>query len=195
MRRISVAGLIGVIAVGLAALRSATDLWLRIMMTLTVAALAVGLLGAIVRPRPRGAWVGFAVFGWGSYVAAFVPILDDGRGGRTEIAASLLSEDLVGWLAAILNRRPTVPEGYMQGPGEPGELYHFAPHLPVRVLPDETNDPSAREYLLGYPRYQARAKNLPRIGHSLLCLLLGFVGSILGRTLSAPRGNDLRPPG
>jgi hypothetical protein len=67
--RLSIAGLLTVVlvsAVSLAALSSATDLWVSIVTTAAFGVLGYALIGAAVRRgRWRAFWIGFAIFGFG----------------------------------------------------------------------------------------------------------------------------------
>jgi hypothetical protein len=58
-------GLIAVVAVGMAVLRGNNELVAAVVFALTVAALCTAALVAIHR---RGAWAGFAVFGWAQFL-------------------------------------------------------------------------------------------------------------------------------
>jgi hypothetical protein len=58
-------GLIAFVAVGLAAARSNDELWAAVVFALTMFALCTASLVAIYR---RGAWAGFAVFGWAQFL-------------------------------------------------------------------------------------------------------------------------------
>ena len=58
-------GFIALVAVGMAALRSNDPTWAAIVLALTVSALCTSTVGAIHR---RGAWAGFAVFGWAFFL-------------------------------------------------------------------------------------------------------------------------------
>ena len=73
--RISVGGLMVVVviaAIGIAALRSASELWASFILTLTFGILATASLGALLRRGERRAfWIGFAAFGWGYIVLCF----------------------------------------------------------------------------------------------------------------------------
>jgi hypothetical protein len=74
MRRISVRSLMAIVlisAIGLAALRNASNLWAGIILLLDLAALAGAVLGAaIMRGREQAWWLGFVVFGAGYLIAA-----------------------------------------------------------------------------------------------------------------------------
>ena len=75
--RFSIAGLMGVVllvATGLAALRSASETWASVLFLATFVAFCIALVGAFGDAGARrGAWLGFAVFGWVYVGAAFEP--------------------------------------------------------------------------------------------------------------------------
>lgn len=66
--RLSLAALmavIGLVAIGIAALRFSKPLWASAVFSLAVALFSVGILGACTpHGRFRMAWLGFAAFGW-----------------------------------------------------------------------------------------------------------------------------------
>ena len=76
--RFSIAGLMGVVlvaAIGLAALRSQSQIWAGVLLLSTLAAFCVALVGAFCRRgAARGGWIGFAVFGWSYMSAAFLAV-------------------------------------------------------------------------------------------------------------------------
>jgi hypothetical protein len=78
MRRISIRSLMAfvlVAAVGLAALRNASELWAGIMLLFALAAVGVAILGtALSRGRERAGWLGFVVFGGGYLVVSLFPV-------------------------------------------------------------------------------------------------------------------------
>ena len=77
LRRSSIAELLAlmlVLAVGLAALRSASATWAGVASLLTCAALLAAVLGVICRRGAgRASCLGFALFGWAYYLACFAP--------------------------------------------------------------------------------------------------------------------------
>ncbi len=78
MRRFSIAnllGLVAVIALGFAAVRSASDFWLGATFLLTIGLLCAGVLGAVVERGHGVWWLGFAVFGWVYFALGFEPSL------------------------------------------------------------------------------------------------------------------------
>jgi hypothetical protein len=81
MRRVSVRSLMRFIllsAIGLAALRSPSELWAGLMLLLALAALGIAVLGAtILRGPERVWWAGFGFFTGGYLILAFAPWLSD----------------------------------------------------------------------------------------------------------------------
>ncbi len=67
--RFSIAGLMGAVlttALGLAALRSASETWAGVALLVTFAILGLAVVGVVSRAADERAWwLGFAVFGWG----------------------------------------------------------------------------------------------------------------------------------
>ncbi len=67
--RFRIAGLMGavlVVAVGLAALRSASEAWSGVMFLMTCGVLCLAIVGVVCRGDDQRAWwLGFALFGWG----------------------------------------------------------------------------------------------------------------------------------
>jgi hypothetical protein len=67
--RFSIGGIMAVVlvlAVGLAALKSASDVWAGVVLMLTYGVLSLAIVGVLCcRDAERVWWIGFAVFGWG----------------------------------------------------------------------------------------------------------------------------------
>jgi hypothetical protein len=77
--RITLVGLMGLIlasACGLAVLRYASPFWFEVVAGLTLFVFLTAAVGAI-QGGHRAAWLGFAVFGWGSAIVAFAFALHD----------------------------------------------------------------------------------------------------------------------
>jgi hypothetical protein len=65
---------VALIAVGVAALRSPTAIWASLVILLVLGAICGATVGAILRCGPdRGAWLGFAVFGWAYFLLTLSP--------------------------------------------------------------------------------------------------------------------------
>lgn len=75
--RLSLAALMGVvalIAVGVAALRSSTAIWAALVILLALGTVCGATVGAVLRRGPdRGPWLGFAVFGWAYFLMTLSP--------------------------------------------------------------------------------------------------------------------------
>jgi hypothetical protein len=73
--RFAIAGLMGlVVAVGVAALRFASELWAGVLLMLTLGVLGAAVLAFHERSgASRAWWRGFALFGWGYVVLAMGP--------------------------------------------------------------------------------------------------------------------------
>jgi hypothetical protein len=155
-----------VIAVGCAALRSSTYLWLRAVNTLVVGVLLVAPLAARYgRAADRAFWLGFAVFGWGYYSFACGPwdvwrTSDDGGNlPYTEVHPNLLSTDAVRFVVARTTKLP-----------EPIDIPQGSLHS---------------------PEFVEKAVCAPWIGHLLVTLVIGWVGGTVSRHLhSSERRNE-----
>jgi hypothetical protein len=67
-------GAVALAALGLAALRSPTALWASLVILLALGAVCGATVGAILRRGlARGAWLGFAVFGWAYFLLTLSP--------------------------------------------------------------------------------------------------------------------------
>jgi hypothetical protein len=67
-------GAVALVAVGVAALRSPTALWASLVVLLALGAICGVTVCAILRRGPaRGAWLGFAVFGWAYFLLTLSP--------------------------------------------------------------------------------------------------------------------------
>ncbi len=103
----SVLVLVVVLACGLAAMRDGSDEATLAFVAATWIVLFVALLGAIVRPDPAP-WRGFALFGWGYILLAFLPIPWE-TGSRASVTL-LPMKDLVRNVARDLHPLPTLQE-------------------------------------------------------------------------------------
>ena len=160
------------VAVGLAAMRQATDLVASLTLWLIYSVLVVTTLVAAFRWRRDGAWLGFAVFGWGYFLPVFVF-------ASQPVVTGLPTSQL---LAAYVFRTtpvPAAPPGidFKRDEGNPLQMGSFYNPSYPRNLVD-----------LDFPRtainaFNARVSAAVTVGHLLLTLLLAWVGAILGRWL------------
>lgn len=81
MRRVSIRRVMAFVlvsAIGLAALKNASDLWAGMMLLLAFAVIGTALMAAVIlRGQERRWWAGFAFFGGGYLALAFAPWLSD----------------------------------------------------------------------------------------------------------------------
>jgi hypothetical protein len=192
-RRVSIREMlvvVTVLALGLGAMKSGSQHWLQATSTLTLVSLSVGLLGALLRAHPHGAWVGFALFGWGSYLLAYLPPI--GPFGYN-LADTGLTEAII----ARLLRFPPAPPGII-GPASPPHPT-MSPEEYARAFPIDSAiqmqnasvlgpplPAQISDYIKAYNSMEIRRSNSREIAQLQRCLILGFVGSLLGRSL-APR--------
>jgi hypothetical protein len=178
--RSSIAGLLGVIlfiSVALAALRASTDLWDSGILGLTSLCLLTAVLLAVHRTNPKRAyWLGFALFGWTYLIASMIPPI----GSRLPTTKALF------YLESKLPSQEAVSTFLyrMLVSGDPG-----GSGSPQPVVPDLTNAGAAdwaytwRLAGAALPGSASTHENFVRIGHSLLALVMAFIGGSLSRTL------------
>lgn len=97
--RFSIASFMGVIifvAVGIAALQSATQLWVNIVFNLVVALLLVATYKAKCAQGIAGAWwAGFAAFGW---VHLVLGVAGPPWGNQYEVRLTVFTEEIFFWV-------------------------------------------------------------------------------------------------
>ncbi len=188
---------VAVLAAGLGAMRNGSTIAKKLIWSATLIALLVGLLGAIVR-RGEGAWVGFALFGWGYALVAFDPGLGSSYYQRLVFAD--LVEVLVPKLHPIPGPRPSPPalnpdfadrfasDAYLAGADDPDLLALLTPG--ERDLLGDF-----RSRFLGHQRAEAMARgrqiNARDVGHALITLGFALLGAVLGKALERPRAGTL----
>jgi hypothetical protein len=177
--------LIAACGAGLAAFRDGSEFSFKVVFSVMLGMLLVGLVGVIVTWRDA-AWVGFALCGWGYALAAcFSPI-------RTEIQQDLLTqtflEDLVVWMNRLPPRPPSLPFRVdTNQAGQPGILIDgkWSPLTVEEVtMLDEYHDRSR------FYDNNIRHQNSIRIGHSLLAMIFAWFGARLGRFLVPRNPSD-----
>ena len=194
MRRITLwnlLALIGLLAVGLAAMRTATDLVARAAFTLTLGALLVGLLGLIIFGGRSGGWAGFTVFGWAYAVLAFHPAL--GAEFQPRLLTSTVLEALV---ERVLGSQVAVPTLPFEDAPNHGGSWKVVHGNWVQLSPAEKTLWNERQRTLAL--YGDRSDHSRRVGHALLTLVFALLGALLGRYLAAQRatsGATPRQPG
>jgi hypothetical protein len=169
----SLLGVVSLIAIGIAALRAADDLWDSGMLGLTVLGLMTAVPLAVHRTDGRRAyWLGFALFGWAYLVASLSPQI----GPRLPTTMGLAFID-----SKIPGREATTSAvfSYTASPV-------FGYTSPFYTLPTTMQgnawiwDLTTGNWV---PGPASTTENFIRIGHSLLALLLAFVGGLWSRYL------------
>jgi hypothetical protein len=180
--RFTIAGLMGlvvVVAVGVAALRFASELWASILLMLTLGVLGAAVLAFHERAGARRAWWrGFALFGWGYVMLAFGP-------WASEAIAPHLPTTM--WLdASYAKLHP--------GDSEAGQArrlwedalrnYIVAVNTPSGANSAVAFSPDGKLVVSAAPPGPAPEPFL-RVGHSLWALLAACVGGLVGRASHA----------
>jgi hypothetical protein len=187
MRRFTVTNLLVLIAlvgVGLGAMRDGSEWTTKAVYTLTLLALLVGLLGAIVR-RQRAAWVGFALFGWTYAAVVLIPPV------KTELQPYLLATSLMDQAVDRLLNLPPSPGELPKSPimyevnGKLTEASKVAFDEWNRMVQEYNKAAISRSSITFPPR--ARIDYAKPIGNLFLALIFGFVGAILGRFMASWR--------
>ncbi len=181
--RFSIARLMGVVlivAIGLAALRSATEIWAGVVFLSTCGVLALSIVGFLCRREAERAWwLGFALFGWGYVALAFWP-------SSQALFPSLPTLTLLEWLSRKVGLQPQVmgasfgTGGPRVGIGGPGGMQS----IPVALM--------AGGFGGGGPVGGNEA--FEQIGHCLWALLFAILGGTLATIFFAipPRRSEGR---
>jgi hypothetical protein len=179
--RFTIAGLLGSIvflAVGLAALREATDVWDHGVFGVTLAALLASVLLTIHRAGARRAyWLGFALFGGTYLVLSLVPPIE--RRLPTTKGLAYLDSQVSGRPFDWAFMAPTT--GTNGSLGQPVQAIAFTHRVTSRGAVRIWNAATGR-LLAGS---SGSSEDFARIGHSLLALGLAVLGGHLSRTLHA----------
>ena len=196
--RISLAGSLGIVAViamGLAGMRSASSLWTTAAATVTLAL----LLSAVVAARlldglDRAFWAAFALFGW-SYLLLVNWDWIGGQFGH-DLTAGL------GDAAEAIFAKVEVP-----APSQPPVTtfsVRTPPSLPTPPGQGAANpSPSSGFVVVSHEEYleQARARqiklgNFVQIGRMFLALVFGLIGGAIARAIAHARASakDSREP-
>lgn len=203
--RVSIAGLMAAVlfvAVGVAALREASEVWLGTLFGLTCAAVGFAILRATYRDGARRAsWAGFALFGGGYLLIAFAPGPEARPGLATTQALNWLHPRVARSRTATLSTTTTsftyntttatvaLNSGSTPQPLPPTTVDIVGSAIPV----SPSNSPSTfRVFLIA-----SDPVTFVRVGHCLLAMLIGMLGGGIARWQwsTGTRGSTLPPPG
>jgi hypothetical protein len=198
--RFTIAGLLGLVlfvAVAFAALREATDLWDSAVFTLTLGALVTSMLLAVHHHGERRAyWFGFALFGISYLVASLIP----------SIESRLLTTKGLAYLSSRVPRATVQGVAFVDVDSDAGlDLFvtqssnQFVPLRSMgngkfRDVTAASGSPrgfaplvrywnAATGKLLSSP--SGTSENFMRIGHSIVALIMAYVGGTLSSWLHA----------
>ncbi len=165
--RLSIAELMAVVffvALGFAALRSATALWASVLFMFTVALMSTAVLGAIAcRGKTRMTWVGVAIFGWVYLGIVFGPLP---HGNGTTIPP----------LPTMVVYEYTVDHYLIpQSKAAYKDVIFNNSNQAETVLDKAT--------LTGKPRVLVDVMHLKRVVHSLGAVIFAFIGGFIGRII------------
>jgi hypothetical protein len=210
MKRFTLAtglGVVGLFAVGLAALVQATELWVGLMFLVTFAALVGSLLGVILLGRRASGWVGFAFFGWSFYLVAWFYFFVSSWPG-VEPRPRVVSNALAHWVFQAANRPPETVQPPPAPPVNANTLAYFsgsfdpaipgtpaAPPAPANMRPVQNftfpirmiNQAGGYDVLTLTGTTEdlaAREQNATLIAHYLFILGFGALGAWLGGFLA-----------
>jgi hypothetical protein len=181
--------------VSFAALREATDLWDGGVFTAALAALLVSMLLAVHRRDDKRAfWLGFALFGSAYLIASLIPPIESRFPTTSGLALldSKLSDRVIAMTWSISTTGGSTTTGYAMPTlalSADGKSLVDGTGGWVQVLNSVTGASVAGPH--------GTTENFVRIGHSLLALVIGFVGGCLSRQQYA-RGQSVNcqgPPG
>ncbi len=184
--------LVGIIAIGLAAMRNASWLAVQIAFTLTLLALMVGLLAALVR-RGDGAWAGFAVFGWCYAICGLIPAVGDRCGQRLLTNSVLLLVVDQIHPTSIAPSPPRLNTRFVVSIGDLSLLPDLSASQIDRSLLTTREETMVDGYVDQIRAYRGRyivashKQNMAtEVGKSLLTVLFALGGALLGRALEIP---------
>jgi hypothetical protein len=195
--RFTIANLLGVVlfvAVAVAALRAASEAWDGAVLGLTLLALLVAVLLAVHRAdRRRAFWLGFALFGWAYLVAALVSPVEP-RLPTTKALAYLDSK------AAVRVKTFTISVALNNASGANGANGANIALLPSGSTLVTSRQGAVRRWNVTSGRLLAgtggTSEDFVRIGHSVLAVVLAFLGGHLSRFLyDRGRGGLAEGPG
>jgi hypothetical protein len=174
-------GFIGVLAVGLASMKVASEFAVQLTFLLAFVALAEATLGMLVRRQPAP-WIGFALFGWSFILAA----------SSEEFRQSLMTKTAFGPAATRVIAafhpgppRPVEPFAVREN-GSSLEKLFYQGYTLISVPFSPADHRAWEAYKASMKSFEVRSKDQDRagwIGGSLLGLTFALLGAIVGHLL------------
>jgi hypothetical protein len=177
-------GLVLFVAVGVAALRHASELWASLLLTAALLLFAVAALGAACSRGPRrAACGGFAAFGFGYLALCFGPW------ASTEVRPHLATSKLLDFVGAWISR--TSPPVFVT---RKVPVLGDVPHL-GRLFATRVAAPGPARFAGIGPVAATANEPFVRVGHSLFALIFALLGGLVARYFSAAREHEPGDPG
>jgi hypothetical protein len=197
MKRFSILrlmGLILVLAVAIAALRDANDVWSTILPLLTLGVIGVALLGVVYsRGKARAGWLGFALFGGVYHLLAMGPWISDQTRPTlptTRLLDYVHTKVVYGGSSRTVFLNANFTNTSAQGlvyPIPPANYTVTAPSQPQVVMFTSNASPAPPSQLLRILPGAANYVPFQRVGHSLAALLAGLLGAWIARRFCRKR--------
>jgi hypothetical protein len=171
---------IGLIAVGLAAMRVANETTVTVMLMVTYLILVVATIGAAVRRRPHR-WLGFAIGGWAYFLPVFV--YDSDR-----LIKTLPTNVLLAVFARMSHPLPSPLPGFIIGSlNDERPLITFV-HPSGRTL----NSSEMNAMSVSVNVYNVKVISSVRVGHLFCTLFAALLGAVVAQLLHNKRSGYKR---
>jgi hypothetical protein len=171
---------IGLIAVGLAAMRVANETTVNVMLMVTYLILVVATIGAAVRRRPYG-WLGFAIGGWAYFLPVFV--YDSDR-----LIKTLPTSVLLAVFARMSHPVPSPIPGFsISSLDDEWPLITFGHPRERRGLDSEMSAMSVSVNV-----YNVKVISSVRVGHLFCTLFAALLGAVVAQLLHNKRSGYKR---
>lgn len=186
MRRHTIASLMAVtviIAVAVAALKNASDVWAGGLLLITLFLLASAVLGVRYRREARQAfWFGFALFGWGYLVLAEAPWFAE------HVRPGLPTTALLSYLHAKISPHQVDSTNYVVGlsslalaDSPPLGSFKVATKPGTSVNGSSSVVSSGLSFAFSVGLFRSNVEQFTHIGHCLLALLAAVAGGLVAR--------------
>ena len=167
---------VGLIALALAAVRTASPALADVMLYGTYGILVVASVGAAVRGHRSGAWRGFVLVGWAYFLPVFVF-------GSPNLVMNLPTNTALAAYVSRVRPKPVPPRGFGVVEQENATIsYTHRGEQP----PDS--------FLDLVSQYNSGNQSSMKVGHLFITLVLALLGSILGHQMKGGRTWE-GPPG
>jgi hypothetical protein len=168
-------GIVAVIALGLAGIKSASSFWTTAAATVTLALLLGALLAAwLLAGADRAFWAGFALFGWTYLLLVNWDWVGGQFGHDLTAGLSDLAESMFAEPVPIVPATPVAP--------------------PLLTVPAPRPAPPASSYLEEVRQRQIKIGNFVQIGRLTLALLFGLLGGFIATVLARRRESTAKVP-